>query len=189
MMLSPPPPFWRIGIFLGTMSLFGEAACAQKATEPCDAPELVGTSAPYDDLVCEGIRALEARRYYDAMDRFRRALSVRLHEVPNFQLFPRLAIASWHAGDLRAARASLERARLALSVLTGLLRCTERGVGFVLVDAAGEMVASPEAPEIVSRMCGADYAYLYERDSLESFVADAELIRVFLEARRVIEGG
>jgi len=141
-----------------------------------------------NELVCQGLQSIERERYRDAIEAFERALAIHLFEVPNFQLFPRLALAYSKAGDGKKAQENLEKARALLLVLIGTYRCEETSAGFVFVNRQGGAVDEQFAADIARRMCGAAYDYIYETDSLEEFAHKARLVHAYLEVSKVMGG-
>ncbi len=160
-------------------------AMAQAGSLNCSAPELLGDPR-YDQLVCVGIEKMAAGDFEAAIDSFEHALQLRLFEVPNSLLFPRLALAYWKAGRVQEARETIEKARLSVEILAGVTRCVETDSGWVIVDHWLEPIDSPYVLEIRDRMCGAALEYFYRQERLENFVIDAELVKLYLAAREVI---
>jgi hypothetical protein len=130
---------------------------------------------------------MDAGRFAEAARDFEQALAIRLFEIPNFQLFPKLALAYSRAGDKRAARLNLERGRIALSLLVGVYHCDETPTGYLL-DEAGTPLEGPQASEIMRRMCGAIYEHIYTSSSLEGFVWRARLVEYYFTVAKEIEG-
>jgi hypothetical protein len=174
---------------LAGLSLFIVTCVASlDAVEPprCTVPEIVPGNSRYNQLLCLGVEYMERREFRNAIPAFEEAMRIPLSDVPNFQLFARLALAYYWAGDSTKARENAERARLSLLVLTGAYRCEETRSTFVLVDRRGHSVDHPDAPEIARRMCGAAYDQVYEDASLESFVSKARLVENYLTIARTM---
>ena len=165
-------------IIASVVSLFASSLSAQDSLR-CSVPELTD-NAEYNRLVCRGVARQDAGDYAGAVSAFDQALGIRFIDVPNFKLFPRLALTAALAGDTTRAHAALERARLSLSVLTGIYRCSETDEGYELVDADGESLAGAAAGDVVGRMCGAAYDYYYRRTSLRALAHDCELVTYYL---------
>ena len=163
---------------------------------PCNALEIIEIGAGFNDynnLVCAGIEHMEAERFRDAITSFESALSMRFLDIPNFELFPRLALAYFGAGEIENAKRYLLATELSLSILIGTLKCVEGdieefgGSGFV-TDRYGNRVTGDVLEEVANRMCGAAYDYYYEQKSFAVTLSNAELIERYLAAKRVIEG-
>lgn len=153
----------------------------------CVAPELI-QSAPeeYNRLVCEGIRKLQVGKFVDAVSDFEKATSIPLFEQPNFELYPRLALASARAGDARLAQEYLVKAELSLKVFTGMLSCREGEDGWHLIARELKPISEKYADAIAMRMCGAAYDYIYVRDNLERVLVEAEMVRNYLDIRKQV---
>jgi len=163
-------------------------AQSPQARTSCDVPELVNGNATYNGLVCQGVTALAQERAIDAVLFFEEAMGIRLSELPNFKLYPRLALAYWKSGDKERANDTLQKGRLALLVLVGVYHCLEHDRGFSLADRYGDAVNEPFAEELARRMCGAAYEYIYVRESLRSFARDAPLVENYLRIEAIIRG-
>ena len=141
----------------------------------CDAPEVIdiGEGFKYHNtLLCSGIEHMNAHRFRDAITAFETALSLRFLDVPNFELLPRLAEAYFRAGDIENAKRCLSAAELSLSILIGALRCVEVDVeefGFshIVQDEFGTRVTGVVVAEVLNRMCGAAYEYIYDHRSFD----------------------
>src|SRR5207248_645325 len=160
------------------VSYFASPASAQQA--PCNVPEVVLDNQRYNELACDGIRRMERGDYANAARVFEDAMRLRLFEVPNFQLYARLALAYSKLGDARKVEENLDKGRLSLLVLTGAYRCEEVADSFRIVDRGGKPVGGQHVAEIVQRMCGAAYEPIYEDDSLETFVSKARIVENYL---------
>ncbi len=163
---------------------------------PCDALEIIdiGTGyKDYNDLVCAGIEYMKEERFMDAITSFESALSIRFLDIPNFELFPRLALAHFGAGEIENAKRSLLATELSLSILIGVLRCVEVdieefGVSGIVQDRNGTRLTGEVVDEVSRRMCGPAYDYIYRQRSFEITLDNARLIERYLAAKRVIEG-
>jgi len=167
------------------LPLPGAEAQVVQQEESCDVPELSREYPQYDTLVCEGVTAMATGEFQAAINYFERAMDVRFHEYPNFQLFSRLALAYWRAGHVETALTTLEKARLSLNLLIGVYTCLETDQGFQFLDDRGVEINRPEAVEVKRRMCDA-IAIDYYGTSLYSIVRHAKLVQVYLEARDVV---
>ncbi|MBT8420671.1 MAG: hypothetical protein KJO08_07405 [Gammaproteobacteria bacterium] len=151
----------------------------------CDAPELVEGNAKYNQLVCNGVGFMTRNRYAEAAKTFEMAMEVPLFEMPNFELFPRLALAHFMAGNREKAMENLKKAELSLSVLTGILHCLETEQGLFVVRENGERI---DDFGISRKMCGAAYDYFYRRFSLEQVLQEAELVKRYFDIKNRIRG-
>jgi hypothetical protein len=158
---------------------------SQDRQAPCEAPELVGVR-PYDLLVCQGLANFDRARFGEAARDFERALAMNIEDAPNFRLMPRLAMTYWEEGDSSSARTMLAKARVAVSLMTGILVCAPENDPREVLDNWGAEATLPQAREIGRRMCGSGFETWYHRSSVESFVKDAEVARIFLEAEKRI---
>ena len=178
-------------LFVGT-ALFATAAPAQDRfyQAPCDAAEVVGQQL-YDELVCPGIAAFERGDYAEAIALFERALDTPLHEVPNYELLPQLAVAYASAGERAKAVATLAKAELAARVLTRMVLCleSENGGSQLVWSRDLQRLTSPYYEEISGRMCGAAYDSHYHHGDLKVIEHEAAFVQRYLEAKRIIEAG
>ena len=122
---------------------------------------------------------------------FEKALKQPVYEVPNFKLYPRLALAYSMNGNDKEAKENLEKARLSLEIFTRMLVCVESDNGIFIAKSTwgqANKVKSPYHDEIMGRMCGASYEHMYERQSLEDILIESELVKHYLEIKKKIEG-
>ncbi|WP_145973481.1 hypothetical protein [Candidatus Phaeomarinobacter ectocarpi] len=157
------------------------------AAANCSEPELLEDHhEEYNKLICDGVRDVQEHDYSRAVDSFENALAIRLHEQPNFQLFPKLAWASFKAGQTEKAEVALEKARLSLSVFTGILKCEEHEDGYQLMNPHGEPVTERLSDQVTLVMCGAAYDYVYQRQSLERVLEEAAMVERYLDVKHRI---
>lgn len=154
---------------------------------PCVAIELSSGSPEYNRILCEGLERMQQKRYGDAVLAFESAMEVPLFEVPNFALYPRLALAHYSAGNYDKARDNLSKAELALSVLIQSIRCEEKDDGFRLIKRDGTEVNSQFESEISKRMCGAAYESYYTERTFDSTLRDAKLIELFYRIKNDLD--
>ena len=173
------------------VSCFFFTDVANARTASCSAPELAGR-ASYDELVCSGISRMAQQDYKQAVELFEKAMNVPLLDAPNFQLYPRLALAYFHLGDRDKASALLKKAELSLMVVTRVLNCEESGPSYVIarnIWRSSAKIDSPYHDEVAARMCGAAYEGIYHPEKLEEIVGETVLVRNYLEIKKEIEGG
>jgi len=84
-----------------------------------------GVGLDYPAFACAGQKALIARRFGRAVEAFEEALSLDVHEFPNIDLYPKLALAQLLDDDRVAAEQSLAAAHLAYSAELGLIECPQ----------------------------------------------------------------
>ena len=173
------------------LSIHAEAGTSSN----CDAPEVIDFAEGYKDynnFLCSGIAQMKEEKYSDAVSSFKSALSIRLFEIPNFELYSRLAMAHFKAGDIENAKRSLLAAELSLSILIGVLTCVEVdvedfGVSYIVVNEYGDRLSGDVLEEVVNKMCGAAYDYYYDQSSFAVTLSNAELIKRYLAAKKSIE--
>jgi hypothetical protein len=153
----------------------------------CAAIELIDGARAYNNLVCNGIASMNAKRYKQAIVTLTEALNTPLHEIPNFALYSRLSMLYFLNGDTAEAEVALAKAELSLSVLFGIVECAETDDGFKLRRRGGGFVNSRFEKEITQRMCGAAYEYFYQSKTLEDILQDAKLLQYYLSVRRQIQ--
>ena len=141
----------------------------------------------YNDLVCQAIRDFEQENYRASIRRLEEAGRLILFEFPNFKILPMLALSYHRAGEREKAIETLEQARITLLIANGEIECVETNTGYFL-DHHGQGFEHPSEDEIMNRMCGAIFDYLYQMESLEVALWRAELVRRYLEIRRAITG-
>ncbi|MGH7249959.1 MAG: hypothetical protein ACREGC_03210, partial [Minisyncoccia bacterium] len=151
---------------------------------------LVPVAKGYNKLICSGIESMKDGDYKPAIRDFEEAMSLKIGEVPNFKLYPRLALAYHFDGDQEKAITAIEKAELSLKVFTRIYKCVETDKGFYIGrEAWGETykVKSPYNDEISKRMCGAAYDYMYEGESLDAILVESKLVNQYLEIKRKIK--
>lgn len=153
----------------------------------CEAVELIDGAEAYNEIVCKGVEFMDEENYEKAIVEFNKALDVRLHEVPNFNLYPRLALAYFLNGNDVKANENLAKAELSLSVLFGIVECIESDSGFELRRNGRWKVDSIYREEMTQRMCGAAYEYVYEERTLESVLKDSELLEHYMNIKKRLE--
>ncbi len=77
--------------------------------------ELYGSSK-HGQLACDGQRKLSSGEFAEAAKLFEEAMTAPIFEVPNVDLYSKLALARHLAGDREGAEKSLQAARLAYAV-------------------------------------------------------------------------
>lgn len=170
----------RTAVLMCVLAASASVLANDQAKPSCVAIELVEGEGSYNDSVCRGKELMEEGRYLEATKALETAVNLRFHEAPNFRALPLLAKAYLMAGDRGKAKEILEEARLSLSVVTEVARCSESESGFSLVGPLGPLPKSRAASVAAARMCGGAYADFYEwRPSLESFLRDAEVVERF----------
>ena len=153
----------------------------------CNTSELINGNAGYNKLVCEGIHAMDSGDSKSAIDALEKAENIKFPESPNYKLFPRLADAYFRIGDMNNAHLYLERSRLALSLVVGVMHCEETDSGFYIAQFASSKVDSPQNRDVATSMCGAAYDDIYEGRTLESTLSDSKLIEYYLAVKKKIE--
>ncbi len=141
----------------------------------------------YNNLVCQAVKDFKQENYGASTSRLEEAARLNLFEFPNFKILPLLALSYHRAGEKKKALKTLEHARVSLLIANGEIECVETGTGFFL-DRHGQKFEHPSEDEIMNRMCGAIFDYLYEMQSLETALWRDELVRRYLEIRRAIMG-
>ncbi len=159
--------------------------CAAGMTD-CDALELISGHSDYNSLVCAGVQKVEERKYEEAISLFEQALAVPLREWSNFLLLPRLALAHHLSGSGQKAESVLLKAELTLSVFLGLMTCEQTETGYVVRRAYEDYLTGQVGNEVAAIMCGNEYHYVSERDTLEQVLLEAKLIENYFEIKRQI---
>jgi hypothetical protein len=162
---------------------------AETTSSPtCKAFEVVlpGNQA-YNKLVCQAADHFEHGNYRASSGRLEEAARLQLFEFPNFKILPLLALSYHRSGEKKKALETLEQARVSLLIANGEIECVEAATGFFLY-RRGQEFKHPSEDEIMNRMCGAIYDYLYQMQSLDTALWRAELVSKFLEIRRAITG-
>ena len=155
---------------------------------PCQAFEVVlPGNMVYNDVVCQAIKDFEQENYGASIRRLEEAGRLNLFEFPNFKILPLLALSYHRAGEKKKALKTLEQARVSLLIANGEIECVETDTGFFL-DRHGQEFEHPSKDEIMNRMCGAIFDYLYQMESLEVALWRADLVKRYLEIRRAITG-
>ena len=181
---------YLIFLSLAFLPIHSEASAAQN----CDALEVIEFEGykNYNNLLCSGIAQMKEERFKDAIASFEAALSIHLFDIPNFELFPRLAMAYFGVGDLENAKHYLLATELSLSIFIGTLRCMEVdvedfGVSYIVKNRYGVRLSGDVVEEVANKMCGVAYDYVYEHRSFDRTLRDAELIKRYLTAKRLID--
>lgn len=189
---------FRAGILI-FMGLVLFSICAEAYKELfCNAPEIIMPEfqgyKDYNNLVCSGIEHMKEDRFDDAVFAFESALSISFLDIPNFELFPRLAMAYFRAGDIDNAKNNLLKAELSLSILIGVLKCVEvdvedYGTSYIVRRYGhGGRLSGDAIDDVANKMCGAAYDYWYIQPSFDNTLHDAELIRRYLDVKELIVG-
>lgn len=163
------------------------AESANTEISVCSTFELNGLNREYDIAVCQGLSRLQDKNPKRAVELFESALSIRLFEVPNFELLPRLAIALHRSGQSGLARRTLRKAELALEVDLGISECVETDVGFDLV-TNNPQAFDPILRDEVSRiMCGAMYQPFYGLTDIRKLREHQSILQFFFAAQDEIQ--
>jgi len=91
------------------------------------------------------------------------------------------------AGNITKAKENSLKAELSLSVLIGNARCLETRNGFRLTRQDRSTIQAAYQDEVTKRMCGAAYEYVYTQRSFKSVLHDAELIKIYFQAKALID--
>lgn len=159
---------------------------APVAGQACEAPELVGPSPPqYASLICSSLELAEEGDFAEAAKYLESALDVHLYEYPNYRALPRLALYYARSGNTIAGDLMLEEARLALSIVLGLISCVSNDEGFHL-ESGGVRLESASGPAAVERMCGEAYESFYAQTDLQSIRQDLPLLEAYYSAQDLL---
>ena len=156
----------------------------------CSAPELMEGFEGYNhynELVCEGIKYTKEEKFSDAVKAYEQALSVFFLDIPNFELFSKLAWVRFKMGDITRARKELKKAEISLLVYTGMLECPGSGDVSHLKYRYGALFDGEIYKEVAVVMCGEAYDYYYTRESLESVLYEYPLVKQYFDIKRKIE--
>jgi len=107
----------------------------------------------YAKDVAAAMALLKARQYDQALAEFQKADTVKLSEVPNYQLMPVIAWLQYRLGKSKDAEQTMAEADVALDILIGKRRCEQSGPNWTLATAG-----APDAAAIgraQQRMCSA----------------------------------
>lgn len=171
----------RILVLLA-MNLALVANTAIAGSDDCDAIEKIDGQKEYNRILCVAIEYLERNEYDKAVSALEKASVIRMHETPNFLIYPRLAVAYASSGQLKEARRTLEKAEITLSVYFGIFMCRHSEDDFYLVDRAERRVEEDYADYAIRKMCGAAYEYIYEQQALGDILRESKYIEHFLSA-------
>lgn len=130
---------------------------------------------------------MDQGRYRDAIGRLEEASELRLLNMPNYAVFPRLALAHHLTGEAAKAAEYLKLAELSLSLMVGHLQCQRRNNQFEIVDRSAVAIKSDLAKSLVQRMCTEEYEGLYASIALDAIASEAALIEYYLIVKRTIE--
>lgn len=176
-------------LFVVALTAYPSCVFAQQKTDKCNAIELVEGSKDYNSLVCQGHEAMYVGDYGLAINLLGKAAAIHLFEVPNYKLYPALALAYFKAGNEEKAKEYLEKSRLTLSVVVGIMHCEGTDSSFYIAEYATQLVASKYNKDVARTMCGEVYEEAYVGRTLKGIVADAELIKYYFSVRAQIEAG
>ena len=154
-------------------------------------PGPVGVSeSEYNAFVCAGEDEMDKGKFKKAVLLFEKAMAIPIHEAPSFELFPTLALAYFRAGERKQAELALLKARLTISVYTGVLLCMEKNNVSYLRWARRENDPYPDdvGHEVEKIMCGAIIEGYYVPSSLEDIVQKGELVKHYFEIKQIIRG-
>lgn len=179
--------FLAVMLFVAVLAVYPRCAFAQQKTDKCNAIELVEGGKDYNSLVCQGHEAMSVGNYRSAIDLLEKAAAIHLFETPNYKLYPTLALAYFKTGNEEKAKEYLEKARLALSIVVGIMHCEDTDSSFYIAEYETQVVDSKYNKDIAQTMCGEAYEEAYAGRTLKGIAADAELIKYYFSVRTQIE--
>jgi hypothetical protein len=166
------------------LGAFGADRVQQQQRPACSGIELVRGEEEYNRLICEGKALLERGLYAEATKPLQAASNLYFPHVPNYKVLALLAKAHLLAGDRQKGEEILQVARMSLSVLAQVVRCSDSGSSPITLVSGGRSLTSQAATAAAQRMCGGAYEPYYEaRPSLDAFMRDAEIIQEFLRVQ------
>lgn len=156
----------------------------------CSVPELLVYQEEYNKRVCQSISAINQKHYKEAIVQLEKTIKIDLFEMPNFYLFPRLALAYSYIGNKEKALENLEKAELTLQIYSRIMMCIDDNGKFKIVKHSwGEYykVNSKYHDEIAGIMCGDAYDYIYHSENLAVNIREAELVENYLSIKKKAE--
>lgn len=155
----PVSVYYTLGIYF---------LCAE-ARPPID-PDIPTSELSYARLASEGESLMEARRYEQAMFAFRAALATRFAQVPTFELYGKLALATCRAGGHQTGAQLLKDFTCMLDIASGELPCDADE------DASRSSTERPKPTALCrQRMCGEISPPSYESPPAEHLAPVATL--------------
>ena len=177
---------WALNLTL-SIFLFGCFHTIAVGGENGRDPIFVG-SDEYQKILSKGHEAFKKKEFDKAVRYYSEAQHFRFVDVPNFRSLTKLALSYYYVGKHKKAKATLEKSRIALSVVAGVMKCIEIDSHFEIWKTNGEPMKSDEGRDVASLICGGAYEGYYSgRASLTSFLNDARLIEEYFDAKKIIE--
>ncbi len=110
---------------------------------------------------------------------------LKLFEIPNVYLLPKMAIADKKTGNSKLANIYLERSRIIAEIQFGFLQCAKDADH--LIDKSGNIITSSETAWAVHAFCGEGYEYLYDRSSLDGYLWPANFLLDYDKAKQFLD--
>lgn len=142
-------------------------------------------SKEYDSLAAKAELAGKQGNFGSELKYYQRAARLKLFEIPNVYLLPKMAIAAKKTGNSKLANIYLERSRLIAEIQFGFLQCAKDANQ--LIDKSGKIITSSETAWTVHAFCGQGYEYLYDRSSLDGYLWPANFLVDYDKAKQFLD--
>ena len=132
---------------------------------------------------------MNEQNYDAAIESYQQMMSLPAVESAPQSTYLEIAKSYYLKGDQQAATSSLEKARVALKLETGIFRCKESvdSPDYFIVNAKGEAHESPAADEVAAVLCNyftlENYFYPH---SFDEFLRKSERVKAFMELEALI---
>ena len=145
----------------------------------CPSRLFIEGNKDYSERVCAGDSFFQFQAFSKAVVEYENALALPLHEIPNFELLPQLALTYFKLGELARAHQIIGESELSLQIFIGGARCVEAEAGYEIDGPNIELFSRETRKSVSYRMCGAAYDTLYAQGTFRHTLIAAEQIKKF----------
>ena len=135
-----------------------------------------------DSIIARGDAFYKAGNYNSALIEYSKANKIRLFEVPQVYLFPKLALTYLKLKKITEAKAFISKAYIVANIQYGLILCKEDPDRLEWkngIPLAGDIPMSVE-----KEFCGVGYEYLYMSDNIEGRALSAQYLLEYIGASK-----
>lgn len=174
-----------MNIFL-TLGWMENSLAIDEVSSECPSLLFIEGHKEYSVRVCAGDEFFQLQEFDKARVEYENALAVPLHETPNFELLPQLALTYFKLGKLERAYQIMGESELSLQIFIGGAKCVETEVDYDIDVPSIELFSRETQKSVSLRMCGAAYDTLYAQGTFRHTLIAAELIKKHKEVEEQI---
>ncbi len=167
-------------IVTGCILTFGwmkTSVAVDEVLNECPSRQFIEGIKDYSERVCAGDSFFQGQAFSRAMVEYENALAMPLHETPNFELLPQLALTYLKLGKLERAQKIMDESELSLQIFIGGAKCIETEVSYDIDGPSIKWFSRETRKSVSLRMCGAAYDSLYAQGTFQHTLIAAELIK------------